>query len=454
MVEDFKAPNEDELAARAAEEAQRASVAEVGAAAVESTENSQTDSSAPQTGDENYVQDPEKAHAMAEAGDDFRTKAAENREAGKLEDEAYNKMGERYLAEEKPIPSALHFRRRQDREKSINNLVEQESAAWDKKLEAGDETMDQYMDDQLGPTQHSPFYPEHRAKHYDEAADIKEEAAGEVYDEQKSADFVHNEAKAEQMAHTEDRRGHYGYGPDGGKQHRAWNKRTIERDINKSGDDYEIETLANRDGKTPEQVKELLNSNRRAFLDYSHAIAENITQYGDKLSPNLVVLEAIYDLAQRYPDLMKDGYLGSDEMSVKIKHSKLAGGALDIEIYHRASDVREEKIEEKWTAPVASSIDSWRNYSVTSLTHKDPDFDSETTTKHRKMKEEDAQSLKRMLAEANFDPEPEEPEDPRDYEDDGDWVSTNEIAARARAHFGGNTEEAREAAALFPGDFM
>lgn len=271
-------------------------------------------------------------------------------------------------------------------------------------------------------------------------------------EEQKSPGRIRNKDKAETMARAENLYGHYGYKPDGGAWHRRVNAGSIEDSVQKAGDEYEVGEIAERDGKSPEEVKKLLFGNRKAFFDYSRAMIENQKQYGDKLSPNHIALEAVHELADRYPNLIKDGHLESRDMSISIRHSRISGGALDIDIDHH-TDQEGNIYQEGWVAPAFNSVSSWRKYEATSYSTEDPNFDSATITKRRSMREEDAQRLKDLLTDANFDPEPVDDYDHGHDDEDDEPISTSEIQRRAIASMG-NTEQAREAARDFPGDFM
>jgi hypothetical protein len=236
-------------------------------------------------------------------------------------------------------------------------------------------------------------------------------------DDRQPATYIRNEDRARAMARAEKLKGGYGYKPDGGASHRRMNAGIIEDAVQKAGDEYEVGEIAERDGKTPEEVRKLLSRNRKAFLDYSRAIIENQNQYGDKLSPNYVALEAVYELADRYPELIEAGHLDSRDMSIAIKHSSVVGGALNIDINHY-SEQEGNIYKEGWTAPALNSVSSWRKYEATSHSDEDPDFDSVTTIKRRSMREEDAQRLKDLLAGANFDPEPEDHYQDDDFDDE------------------------------------
>ena len=246
-------------------------------------------------------------------------------------------------------------------------------------------------------------------------------------EERRNPDRIRNKAKAEAMAHVENRYGHYGYKPDGGAWHRRVNGAGIERNVQGAGDDYEINALAERDGKTPEQVRKLLKSNRTALVEYGHAIAENQREYGQPLSPNLEVFEVVKELAGRYPDLIKDGKLSNDQMEVTISSTSIAGGALEVKTrYFGDADVDAAVRDEEWLATALNRPgDSWNRYAVRTVHGKDDanvdteGYDSVETTKRRALKADDVERLKQMLSSANFDPQPEDDDEDDQYVDEG-----------------------------------
>jgi hypothetical protein len=240
---------------------------------------------------------------------------------------------------------------------------------------------------------------------------VHDEHAGVVTEEGVPPTYIRNKVKAEAMAHVENKYGHYGYKPDGGAGHRRANGANIERSVTKASDDYEIEALAERDGKTPEQVRELMKSNAGALLRYGHDIAENQIKYGEQLSPCLELFQTVNELANRYPDLLTHGWLESYDMRFSLNLAISSAARLDIKISHGYD--RESIADEEWDAVVDKAGNS--QYRVTSHGPDEDGFDFVTTIKRRKMQQEDADRLKTLLQETEFIPY-------SDIEPDGDQL--------------------------------
>ena len=184
MVEDFTPPNQEEVAYRTDEQVQHIPVAEVGAAAVESTENGQIDSSTLRKGEENYVQDSDKALVMAEASDDFRTKAVANRDAGELREKVFDTWGEHAK-----LRSSIAFETggnpSEAQQEALASAERASEAAKQLADKAENKTNEQYKEDDLRPYYTQDQSPRNRARDYDEEAANLENSAGKAYDDYK-----------------------------------------------------------------------------------------------------------------------------------------------------------------------------------------------------------------------------------------------------------------------------
>jgi hypothetical protein len=229
---------------------------------------------------------------------------------------------------------------------------------------------------------------------------VHDEHAGVVTEEGVPPTYIRNKDKAEAMAHVHNKYGHYGYKPDGGAGHRRVNGANIERSVTKASDDYEIEALVERDGKTPEQVRELMKSNAGALLRYGHDIAENQIKYGEQLSPSLELFQTVNELATRYPDLLRHGWLENDDMSISLNLANTSAARLDIKISHRND--RDSIADEEWDAVVNSMGNV--QYKVTGHASGEDGFDTVTTIKRRKLQIEDVNRLKELVQDTEFDP--------------------------------------------------
>ncbi len=219
-----------------------------------------------------------------------------------------------------------------------------------------------------------------------------------------------------------------------------------------------------------EAVNTLANYNvikRNQVVRYSNAIVEHYKEHGDKPTPALEALAAVHKLVHymRIEDFEIDtngDFFAIDSVRVTLdKHER---------VIVECGDWQKNK-SEKFTL----SMFNGASYEVTEETHdgREGDFDEELTIKRRRLEPKDVKRLEEVLAPAiayqeeqkrlndeaqkDWDDEEDErlsvdSEQGRDDEED-DYVSTQEIARRARAHFG-DTELAREAAEMYPGDFM
>lgn len=220
-------------------------------------------------------------------------------------------------------------------------------------------------------------------------------------EEQKSPDRVRNKAKAEWMAHAEDAYDHSVYEDDDGTPTTELKDRfKIEKNSLAAANAYEIQEIANRDGKTPEEVKELLTSNFVAKLNYNHSIIENMNKYGEKPKPSMVAVEALYNLVTRCPGEIEPAYTQGNNMALNIHHDKY-NGDLYINIEHWGLEKDDKIIDEKWHAALFSKPLS-SSYEVTAK-EEDPNFDRSKTTKSREMKQEDAIRLSNLLT--SFEPQ-------------------------------------------------
>jgi hypothetical protein len=272
-------------------------------------------------------------------------------------------------------------------------------------------------------------------------------------EEQQNLGRIRNKDKAEVMAHAQN---------DVIKENRKLERQGRYEDL---ADEYEVEWAAEDEGReyeirnalatyahegvnTPAEALRLARHDRDAFLKYSHAIAESQRKHGDELNLGLEAIDKVYDFQQQITKLGGDKLWKSQGYRISAQEKSTVGNFGDLDaLLIRSSG-------EEWTLSMFDGGD----YEVSKHEYDtDGEFQYITTTKRRAITEEDVAKLDKTLTGwVESDRSHAENEKRRQYYEeleDDDSVSMAEVRRRARAHFG-NTEEAREAAEKYPGDFM
>lgn len=284
-------------------------------------------------------------------------------------------------------------------------------------------------------------------------------------DEQEGPDYIKDKDKAEVMAHAHNDALDYNDGKSQEEWQEGWytegNKpswKSPEQDAGIAGNEYDLEVALNTEKwshiHTPEEARKFASANRSVFLKYSHAIAENYRKYGDKLSPSLEALDMVHNLVKDYGYTTFDTVrTNHDPNSVRVELDDSGGGAVIVSTMRYSSEPREQ-----WRLPMFGRGE----YTITQ-TAGDPDgeFSRVETKKTRSLNEVDVANLGKFLEpavkfraqEEKLQQKAHENYDGSGDEEDDVFVSTTEIQNRATARMG-NTEEAREAARDFPGDFI
>lgn len=73
----------------------------------------------------------------------------------------------------------------------------------------------------------------------------------------------------------------------------------------KAGDDYEIRKVAERYGKTEQEVIEKMALDKQAMLEYGVTILNNKREFGEKLSLGEETFITLADFAREHPEIMK-----------------------------------------------------------------------------------------------------------------------------------------------------
>lgn len=276
---------------------------------------------------------------------------------------------------------------------------------------------------------------------------------------QEGPNYIKDENKAEVMAHAQNdafdendgktldewRAGQYSLG------HKpSWE--SPEHAATEAGNEYDLGVALSKEKwshiSTPEEARKFASANRNVFLKYSHAIAENYKKYGDKLSPSLEALDMVHGLVKDvgYNEFASQRGI-NDPNKVRVELDESNGGAVVVSTLRYSGQPKEQ-----WRLPMFGKGE----YTITQTTG-DPDgeFSRVETKKTRSLGEEDVANLGKLLEPAVKHKAQEKKWQEQRYEeeDDDDYVSTTEIQNRATARMG-NTEQAREAARDFPGDFM
>lgn len=272
--------------------------------------------------------------------------------------------------------------------------------------------------------------------------------------------YVRDKEKAEVMAHAQNDTLEYNEGKSQEEWRKGWhlqgNKpswKSPEGAAVEAGKEYDLEVALNKEKwshiHSPEEARKFASENRNVFLKYSHAIAENYRKFGDKLSPSLEALDMVYELVRDYGyDKFDTVRTNHDPNAVKVEIDESGGGAVIVSTQRYSKDPREQ-----WRLPMFGRGE----YTVT-LSSGDPEgeFSRVETKKTRSLSEEDVTNLGKLLEPAvKFRAHEKKLQEQawNEDEDDDDHVSTTEVLNRAIARMG-NTEEAREAARDFPGDFI
>lgn len=304
------------------------------------------------------------------------------------------------------------------------------------------------------PTADDAHKTEHTESSSDNGTDINT-----TRDDQIGPDYIKNKDKAEEMAHAQNDT----FDSNDGKTQEEWRAdwytegkkpswKSPEHAAVEAGQEYDLGVALSKEKwshiNTPEEAREFASANRRVFLKYSHAIAENYNKHGDKLSPSLEALDMVHKLVGDvgYNEFATQRS-NHDPNSVRVELDESNGGAVVVSTMRYTGQPKEQ-----WRLPMFGKGE----YTITE-TIGDPDgkFSRVETKKTRSLGEEDVANLGKILEPAiKFKAREKKSQEQARYEDEDDEpVSTSEIQRRATASMG-NTEQAREAARDFPGDFM
>lgn len=268
--------------------------------------------------------------------------------------------------------------------------------------------------------------------------------------------FIRNKDKAEEMARA------HNDALDAGEEYpeSAALRASIDHDMKVAEEKVKGGEPNKADKEKSEHELDVYRAKKRnQILRYSDAIVEHYKQTGDKPSLSLQALASVHKLVKNS---------GSERFGLETHGDFMAADMVWVTLDRHGYVVIETGDEQKNKCEKfeLSMFHGSRHEITQESFDRDimDDFDEAVITKRRQLSTDDVKRLEEIVAsalefEAELDRENDEHSRENDDErfdedpDDDRYVSSGEILHRAIASMG-NTEEAHEAARLFPGDFM